>query len=231
MNKLKLALVLALFCAPLSAQTKSPQPAQGKQERSGKQPTNWYSFRNRVYQQPLVYLLANPNYQTELELSEEQRDLVRDLSKRLREGYAKVYAEFPELRDPKLDSKKRMELNQRLQARYKELQNEIDMEMKDILVPTQLEAIGKLQFNQSVQYYGFSATVSNAPFKEQLRTTDDQAKKLKKIRDETEQEILKLIEEKRKAAKARMLKVFSAEQRKKLKDLEGQTKMPRYTRL
>ncbi len=82
--------------------------------------------------------------------------------------------------------------------------------------------ISTLKFKQMVQMRGFTHAVSNAPFSDQLETSDKQKKELAKIRLETQKGIQKKIAEMNADAKKRMLKVFDAKQRKKLKEIEGE---------
>lgn len=213
-----------VFTVPIAAQTEL------KKTESAQNRSTWGAY-GYSYQQQLVYFLMSPNIQKEIELSADQKQQLTDANKRLREGYKEIYAKYPELRDPKLDYQKRSKINRTVQLEYSKLRSQIDEELRESLVPQQLTVLKKLQFNRSVQSYGFSATVSRKPFQEEIETTDSQREKLKKILQETEAEIRKLAEQKRKAAKEKMLKVLDAKQREKVKELEGDAPKPGYTRL
>lgn len=225
--RLFVGLLVLLFSNSAIAQVSGQLPAQ----RSAAPAATQAWSKNSPIQQQIMSLLQNPTYQKELEMTEEQISAAREMTKKLSEGYKEIYARYPQLKDTKLDYKQRSEIYKKLQAEYAELRKEVESELMEQLVPNQKVILKKIEFNQAVRYYGVSAALTRNPYAEQFGTTDKQKQELLKIRQETEAEILKLIEEKRKAAKEKMLKVLDAKQRKQFKELEGDIKRTGYTRL
>ena len=222
-------LLLVMFFSPTSvfAQGGAAQPAAPLQQNQAWQSSGGY---NR-YQQQVMTILLSPTYQKELELSDEQKQKVTEFRKQLTEGYKEIYDRYPELKDRGLDYRKRAEIHRKFQAEYEKLREDIDKDLLDQLIPNQKTVLTRLQFDRAVKVYGFSATLIRTEFAKQLETTEDQQAKLLKIKQETEAEIQKMIEAKRKEAKEKMLKVLDAKQRKKIKELESDVKPSTYTRL
>lgn len=143
----------------------------------------------------------------------------------------KLYAKHPELKDSKLDKKKKAEISAKIEQEFLEARKEIQKEAIDLLVPRQKAVLAHLKFHRSVFYNGFSATVSNPPFLETIKTTATQQAELQKLKAEANAEIKEMFEryqkqlmEKKRAAREKMLRVFSPQQRKKIKELEGKVK-------
>lgn len=194
--------------------------------------TATYSLRssgaNQIFFQPyfnanqnLLDYLTSPNVQKQIELSSDQKKQFAEIRKKMSESMSQVASRFPQLRDPKISKEKRNELNKNYSVELKKVRQEFEEEVKESLVPQQLNLIKQLRFQTSTKLLGFSRTISGKPFGEELKTTDKQKKAIEKIKAEAEAEIQKMIEELRQKAKEKMLKELNRSQRDKIKELEG----------
>lgn len=171
--------------------------------------------------QPLVDYLASPKIQEQIELSHEQKEQFNSIRKKLNEGYTSIGKKYHQRTDVKASKKVREEANKKFNEEVKELRSEMEEEVKETLVPHQVNLIEQLKFKMLSKMHGFAYAVSNAPFGETLKTTDEQKKELAKIKMETEKAIQEKIAEMRVAGKEKMLKALNKNQRKKIKELEG----------
>ncbi len=173
--------------------------------------------------QPLVDYLASPKVQEQIDLSSEQKNQFTAIRKKLQEGYAELNKRYHQRTDVKASKKIREEMTQEFQKKIKKLRLELEEEVKETLVPHQVNLIQRMKFKKAVQIFGFTHAVSNAPFNEEIKTTEEQKKKLAKIKMETEKAIQEKIAEMRIAGKEKMLKALDTNQRKKIKELEGES--------
>ena len=177
--------------------------------------------------QPLVDYLASPKVQEQIDLSSEQKNQFTAIRKKLQEGSAKLNKRYHQRTDVKASKKVRDAMTQEFQKAMKKLRLELEEEVKETLVPHQVNLIQRMKFKKAVQIFGFTHAVSNAPFKEEIKTTEEQKKELAKIKIETEAAIQEKIAEMRKSGKEKMLKALDKNQRKKIKELEGHSeKLP-----
>lgn len=181
--------------------------------------------------QPLVDYLASPKIQEQIELSREQKEQFNSIRKKLATGYTSIGKKYHQRTDMKASKKVREEANRKFNEEVKELRTEMEEEVKETLVPHQVNLIKQLKFKMLSKIYGFSHAVSNAPFGETLKTTDEQKKELAKIKMETEKAIQEKIAEMRAAGKEKMLKALNKNQRTKIKELEGDSEKTRSPKL
>ncbi len=169
----------------------------------------------------LIDYLAQENTRKQLEFTDKQTKEYKELQKQYGKAYQKMYAEYPELKKKDLPKEARKELNRKVQLAGQKLRKEFSEKVRDTLVPHQVSMVSSLRFKQTVQMFGFSHAVSNSPFATELKVTDKQKKELAEIKKATEAAIRKKMAEMKAAAKAKMLKVLDAKQRKKLKEIQG----------
>ena len=111
----------------------------------------------------LIDFLSSPMVQRQIDLTQEQLD---------------------ELKKLKVKKKSAMES----EDRHDQL-SQLDNELKKSLIPFQVRLIKQIRFNDLVARYGFSWTVSNRPFVEDIGTTKSQKAELLKIKKDAEEEI------------------------------------------
>lgn len=180
---------------------------------------------------PLVDFLAAQHIQQQVEMSDDQKTLYKDLQKKLSQEYTNITNKYPQLKDKNLSNEERRKLNQTVSLKYQEFKKELSKELEDSLVPQQLQLIEKVKFNQSVQMYGLTWTLTNGHFKDKAEITKDQKAELEKIKMDSEKAIQEKIEQMREDAKAKMLKVLNSKQKNHLKEWEGDAKKKQPIRL
>ena len=180
-----------------------------------------YASSGSLVHSSLIDALRSQRVQKQIDFTADQKKHLDEIRKGLTIAYSKLRKKYPELNDRTVPAEVRKSVQKDINNQYKILREKAEAEFKETLLPHQLKLIRQLKFNEAVQRYGFSWTVSNKPFNEELKTTDEQKKILSQIKQETESAIQKKIAEMRKAAKEKMLKALDRSQKETIKRLEG----------
>ena len=149
----------------------------------------------------VMFTVLNAQVQTELELSDEQKESLTKLSTEARANRP----DFQALQNLSAEERTQKMAEFRDQAAARAV--ETNKKVNDILLPSQQERLKQI----SIQTQGPQAAASNEDLAKALGLTDEQKQKIKDIAAETLQ---KLIEEK-------VLTVLTPDQQSKLEQLKG----------
>ena len=172
----------------------------------------------------LLDYLSGQHTRKQLEFTGKQDEDFRKIQEEYTRAWKGVYADFPELKDKSLPAKAREELTRKLNLQVEKIRRKFGRKAKGLLVPRQFELIHSLKFQQTVKAYGFAYAVSNSPFADQLKTTEQQKNELASIRQETQKLIEEKISELKAKAKKEMLRVLDAKQRRSVTAMEDEFK-------
>jgi Spy/CpxP family protein refolding chaperone len=161
-----------------------------------------------------LFLLTQKSVQEELKLSDEQVKKVTELQEKQREGFQG----FQDLSQ----EERRTKMQEMTKA-----QNEA---IAKLLKPEQLKRAKQISLQQQVRF-GIAFVVSNEEIAKELKITDDQKAKLEEIRGKMREEMqglgrdeegAKKRQEIMKATNEKVEGVLTAEQKAKLKELQGE---------
>jgi Spy/CpxP family protein refolding chaperone len=159
-------------------------------------------------------LLGQESVRKELKLTDEQIKKVEELSEKMREKFQEAFGLEGEERTKKVQ----------------ELMKENEKAVAEILKPEQGKRLKQISYQQQG-----AGAFANADVAKELALTDDQKQEVQKINEETgaqireifqggqvDEEGRKKIQELRKAATEKAVKVLNDEQKTKWKDLQGE---------
>ncbi len=213
----RLMIVVALSALLALTQTASAQRRGGR------------GFGGRgMFNNPLL-LLQNPDVQKELNLSDEQKDKIKEVAQPVQE---KMRSAFQGLRDVPQEERR-----EKMQAAMKEVQAESEKAMaslKDTLKPEQTKRLHQIM----LQVRGPDA-FSDPHVQEKLKLSDDQKNSIKTILDDTRKDIqeafqggggFQKVQEIRKEANEKLAGVLNDSQKKEWKEMTGKPFTMRFGR-
>lgn len=161
-----------------------------------------------------IFLLGQKSVQEELKMSNEQVSKIKELSEKQREA-------FQGLRDLSQEERR---------TKMQDLAKANDKAVNEILKPEQLKRIKQISLQQQVKSrLGF--VLSNEEIAKSLKITDEQKGKMKEIQDKAREETqglgrdeegFKKRQEVMKATNEKVMGLLTAEQKTKLKEMQGE---------
>lgn len=167
-------------------------------------------------------LLRMPNVQTEIELVDDQKQQIEDLQTDM---YKEMREQMSEMRSQDLEPSERRERYAELREKMEERQDEYRQKIEDILLPMQVKRLKELYVQSRARRNGEGAlaVLKNSEILEDLGIDEETRKKLEEKAEEVQAELAKKIKKLKAEAEKEILSVLSSEQRKKLRELMGDT--------
>jgi len=169
----------------------------------------------------LSTLLRDSKVQEELELVEDQVADLEEIQSEMRQEMMEMFRGGGGFRD--LSDDERRERMEELRAKITERTKEMDEEIGQVLLPHQLTRLRELNFQSQIQRSGTDGMADNESIIEALGITDEQKEKMKKAAEEASKKLEEKIQKLRQQAQDEVLAVLTPEQRKKFKELKGES--------
>lgn len=166
-----------------------------------------------------ISLLEQKSVQEELKLSDEQIKKGKELSDKRREALREVFQGGGDLS------------REERQKKFQEMRTTYSKALAEILKPDQLKRVKQIALQQMVKF-GLAFAVNDADVASALKITDEQKGKIREIQTKAREELqgagrdeegAKKRQEVMKAVNEKVEGVLTAEQKTKLKDLQGAT--------
>jgi 3-isopropylmalate dehydratase small subunit len=201
-----------LFLAPLLltiaepnqafAQAAAPVQAASGQPAAGAAPT-WQQYA--LYNLPGYYALGQDLVRKEMQLVPEQEEALKKLAKESQQQIQELYVP---LRNTQLSNEERTKIFQELQPKMKEMQVDVERQVKKILLPHQVKALEMAQLRTQI-----ANMLQYGPALDRVGLSDDQKKQIQKNRAELAEKLYDL----QKEAFEDVTKILTPEQIDKLK--------------
>jgi len=155
----------------------------------------------------------------ELELVDEQTKKINQIRTDLQKETSEMYKKMRDLsREERM--KRHRELN-------KELAEKIESQIKEVLLPEQMDRLKQISLQMRLRnYYGLGQVLGGDDLSESLDISERQKKELLKVQQEVQMEMREKIAEFhakiRAEAQEKILKVLSEKQRGKLEKMQGE---------
>ena len=176
---------------------------------------------------PGYYSLRQKDVQEELELVDAQIKKLEAIGKEyqesIRTSYQQDWAKIREL-PAEVQQKKYAEISKKRTEQMDEVRKQIEA----VLLPHQIDLLKKVNLRTQGGYM-----LANSRLLEQLGVDEQQKEKLRKIREQTQQETQKLYQEIQKLqqqSSSKLIEVLTPKQRKQLEDLSSRGYQGLYTR-
>ena len=168
-----------------------------------------------------INLIVRGEVQDELELVDEQKEQIDELRTRMREGMRGMFGEFGNWRV--MTDEERTEARESMRAKTVEMQEEMEEELKNVLLDEQLKRFEQIKNQDQARRGGGGASgaIQSDALKKALGITDKQEKELKEKAEKVKEEIAEKVAELNKEGEKEILSVLTAEQREKYKELMG----------
>lgn len=201
-------LILAVFCLigalpqVVCAQAATPgQPAAGGSAASNAPAWQQYAF----YNVPGYYALGQDLVRKEMQLVPEQEEELKKLAK---ESQQKIQDLYVPLRNQQLSNEERTKIFQDLQPKIKEVQSDVERQVKKILLPHQIKALEMAQLRTQI-----GNLLQYSPALDRVGLTGEQKKQILKNRAELAEKLYDL----QKEAFEDVMKILTPEQIETLK--------------
>ncbi len=169
----------------------------------------------------LVGLVSREEVQQEIQLVDEQRDKVMEISEAARDKMRdEMRSMFSEMRD--LSGEERRERFGEIRSKMEEMNADVESQLKKALLPHQLERLKQIDLQQRMQSRGEGGLSSRA-VSEALDLTDEEREKLEKKAEEVRAELQAKIREAQAEAREKILEALPAEKKAKLEEMLGDT--------
>ena len=182
--------ILALLCLiaalpqAVHAQAAAPgQPAAGGNAAGNAPAWQQYAF----YNLPGYYALGQDLVRKEMQLVPEQEEELKKLAK---ESQQKIQDLYVPLRNQQLSNEERTKIFQDLQPKIKEVQTDVERQVKKILLPHQIKALEMAQLRTQI-----GNLLQYSPALDRVGLTEEQKKKILKNRAELAEKLYDLQKE------------------------------------
>jgi Spy/CpxP family protein refolding chaperone len=164
-----------------------------------------------------IHWLLSPQMQSELEIVDSQKEKLEkirgEFQMQITEAY-KVYSDAP----PE-------ERLSRYNARLKEIADEVEKKVEDVLLPHQVKRLKQI-LTQMRLGYGAATALTQGDLADELGITDQQREQLRKAEEEIRQDMQQKIQEfYRKLqddAREKLHAILTPEQKKRLEEMQGE---------
>jgi Spy/CpxP family protein refolding chaperone len=161
-------------------------------------------------------LLADSRVQEELELVDEQ---IRELEQIQQEVMQTMRDMFSEMQDQGGGRDAFRNVREKIQERMKPFESRF----KEVLLPHQMDRLKQLSYQSAGRGQGAGGALSNEALLDELEVTEEQREELQKAMEEARDKIQKELVKLQRDAEENILKVLDAEQRKKYRELVGES--------
>ncbi len=163
----------------------------------------------------LAGVLMREEVRKELELVDEQVADLQKLGEGRRERMGEMFAGLRDIEDREERGQKFRELMEKAQA-------ELDEEIGKILLPHQMKRAKQLAFQQRLRGGAGRALTGGGSLAEELGISEEQQEKLREANERLEQELRQKVAELRNEAQEELLKLLTPKQQAKFKELVGE---------
>jgi Spy/CpxP family protein refolding chaperone len=168
----------------------------------------------------LVGLVSRDEVQQELQLVDEQKDKIKDITDgvrtKLREQLRDVFTQMQNLSD----EERRAKFGE-IRTKIEAVNADTEKELAKVLLPQQMERLKQIDLQSKIQYRGAQALTSGDVAKA-LNLTDEQKEKLEKRAAEVQEELQTKIKQLQADARKKMLDVLTPDQQAQLDKMMGQ---------
>ena len=161
----------------------------------------------------LTGLLRDSNVAKELELVDDQVEQIQEIGNGIGE---KMRERFQELRNLPDDERR-----EAFGSIAEEIQEEIEKELSDVLLPHQMKRLKQIQMQQSLRGGGANG-LTRGPLADELGITEEQIEELREKAEEVQEELQEEIRKLQEEAREEILTVLTPAQRRKYKELIGE---------
>ena len=168
-----------------------------------------------------LQFLGNRNVIGDIELTSDQKETLKKLQARLKDEGKEIHDQFRKKIDEADSQKEKIRLANEYLKQIGELKKELEAELKkDFLLPHQNDLVLRHRFQRaSNESPGFYKAVLMRGFSDELNLTDEQRKKIEKIKKDTDKEIAEETRKLREKAKKKILKLLDKEQSDRVRQM------------
>jgi hypothetical protein len=185
------------------------------------QTTQWVRGGYQYYYNPMeqsIQWLQNAGIQKEIELVPEQKEKIDKIRKDYYDKTRQLYKDLQGV-DPSERYKK-------LYEKRKQLSQEVEQEVRKVLLKHQVERMRQIMLQMALRQYGSTRALKSDEIAKALNITEEQQAKLQEAEREARQEMQKKYQEFYKKLREEMLEkvlsVLDEKQRAQLKDMTGE---------